>query len=189
MSTSSQSRVRKLTLCAFLCVVGHSQLSNACSPALPLPTLRESFATAMHVYLARLVVLKRSPLLGEPKMKSATTVEDAVFEVLLTLKGKEPEDNKVRTHTEYFGGNCTRSILHPADVLDENGKDVANPYSDTWILVLDGTEPYTIWNTSHSRPINLFAEAELRFLLEESQRSRPNKSPQETRSEQRASER
>lgn len=103
MSTSSHSGVRKLILRAFLCVVGYSELNFACSPVLPLPTLRENFASATHVYMARLVDLKRSPLSEEPQVKSATTVENAVFEVLLTLKGKEPEDNKVRTHGVLWG--------------------------------------------------------------------------------------
>lgn len=189
MRKSSRLRVRHLIFCAVLCVLGGAKLSVACSPALPLPTLRENFAEASHVYMARLVSLKRSPLPGEPDTQSEAAVENAAFDVLLTLKGNEPEDGKVRTHTEYSGGNCTLSILHPAEVVDDQGKEVANPYSDIWILVVDGKEPYSIRNTSHSRPINFFAETDLRFLLDESQESRPDKSLQRTRSEPRTSER
>jgi len=156
---------------------------------LPLPTVRENYANAAHVYLARLIALQRSPLSGAASEQHTVAIEDATFDVLLTLKGQVPEDDKVRTHTEYYVGNCTLSILHPADVVDSEGNEVANPYSDIWILVLEGKEPYSIPSPGHSRPINLIEEGDLRFLLEESQRNRPNKSLQRTRSEQRASER
>jgi hypothetical protein len=189
MSAVSYSRARNLALLAFLSVIANSEQSAACSPVFPLPTLRESFAGATHVYMARLIDLKRSPLYEGTSVERKSAVEDAVFDVLLTLKGEEPRNNEVRTHTEYSPGSCTLSILRPVDVVDDEGNEVANPYSDIWILVVEGKEPYSLRNPGHSRPINLFAEADLRFLLEESQRDRPNKSLQRTRSEQRASER
>jgi len=51
---------------------------------------------------------------------------------------------------------------------------VTNPFSDVWILILDGEQPYSIRSPSSSWPINLFTEADLRFLLEESQMKRSN---------------
>jgi hypothetical protein len=162
---------RKLIVCALLSTSVNVQQSLACSPVLPLPTVRENYANATHVYLARLVSVQRSPLSVAGSAHSTAAIEDATFDVLLTLKGQVPEDDKVRTHTVYSAGNCTLSILHPADIIDSEGNEVANRYSDIWILVLEGTEPYSIRSPGHSRPINLFEEEDLRFLLEESKES------------------
>jgi hypothetical protein len=60
---------------------------------------------------------------------------------------------------------------------------VEHPYSDVWILFLDGEEPYKLSNLKMSMPINLFNESDLRFLLNESQTKRPNKSLERTRGE------
>lgn len=141
-----------------------TQPSWGCSPELPLPTLRQNFEDTPHVFVARLVSLTRSPLPGDPTMTHAA-IEDATFDVLLTLKGPVPSDGQVKTHTEYMGGNCTLSIIHPIEVLDKHGEEVENPYSDIWILFLAGEEPYRLSALVDSLPMNLFNPSDLRFLL------------------------
>jgi hypothetical protein len=181
VSKPSHPIFRHLVLFVALYIGAGMRPGFGCSPALPLPTLREEFAETTHVYLARLLKLKRSPLPTEPDLDRGA-LEDATFEVLLTLKGKTPTDRRVRTRTEYWGGNCTRSVLVPIDVVGRNGKLVSNPYSDVWILFLEGKEPFALSNLGHSMPANLFNEADLRFLLGESQKlAQPNNSLERTR--------
>jgi hypothetical protein len=50
-------------------------------------------------------------------------------------------------------------------VFDETGKDVPNPYSDVWILLLTGREPYEFRNLPYTVPINFFKDADLQLLL------------------------
>ena len=153
------------------------QRTWACSTP-PAPPLRQQFAETPRIYVARLLLFKSSPWPGVP----TGTIEDATFTVLMTLKGPAPKSGVIKTHTDYWGGNCTLSILKPADVIDESGEVVTNPFSDIWILFLHGEEPFRLLNTTPSMPLNLFNEKDLRFLLQESQAAlRPNTSLERTR--------
>jgi len=133
--------------------------------------------------MARLVTLTRTPLPGDPTMEF-TALEDATFDVLLTLKGPAPHQGQVRTHTEYSGGNCTRSIINPIEVVDDDGSEVLNPFSDIWILFVGGKEPYELSNLGDSLPINLFNPSDLHFLLSGGPpHTGPNKSLERTHDE------
>lgn len=92
-----------------------------------------------------------------------------------------PKSRALKTRTEYWGGNCTLSILSPMEVMDKDGKEVPNAFSDVWILFLSGKEPFELLSGKPSQPINTYTEGQLRFLLHESQTGvRPNKSLERT---------
>src|ERR1041384_6192795 len=124
-----QSAVKTAILGAVLCAAAGIQRVWACSTP-PPPPLPQQFANTPQVYLARLIAFKTSPWAGVVN----GTIEEATFNVLLTLKGSAPKSGEVKTHTEYWGGNCALSIRKPAEVIDSTGKAVLNPNSDIWIL-------------------------------------------------------
>jgi hypothetical protein len=134
-----------------------------CSPALPLKTLTQNAASADHVYLAKLVTFKRSPLPGDPHMKY-NALEEATFHVLQTIKGAPLQDGEVRTRTEVTGGTCTLSLRVPY-LEKRNGKVVPPKLSGKWLLVLSGREPYSISNLSGTAPAESIPASELRSIL------------------------
>jgi hypothetical protein len=116
------------------------------------------------------------------------SIQDAIFSVLLTLKGERPKNGTIATHTESFGGNCGLDLLHPhllhplIVLYDDDGRAIPNQYSDIWVLFVDGKEPFRLWHTKPSWPLNAYTEADLRFLLHDSQAIvQPNPSFERTR--------
>jgi hypothetical protein len=154
----------------------------SCSISLPEPTLREHFIETELIYMARLVSFKSSTMKSEWPGVPPGSLEEATFDVLMTLKGAAPKQRTIKIRTEYWGGNCTLSIRRPADIIGKDGKRVRDAFADVWILFLSGKEPFQLLSTKPSRPINLYREVELRFLLHETQSGPlPNTSLERTR--------
>jgi len=159
---------KPLLLFGLVCLAGWAQSSWGCSTVLPEPTLRQHFWKTDHVYMARLVAFKRTPIPGIADMKIGH-FQDATFNVLMTLKGPPPKTDEIKTHTEYYNGNCTVDLMRPLEFIDKDGKEPPDPYSDIWILFFDGKEPYKMDSHPPNFPINAFNESDLRFLLSDSQ--------------------
>jgi len=155
----------------FACFTLAAHESWSCSSPLPEPTLRQHFAQVERVYMARLTSLRSTPQKSDYEGVAPGAIENATFEVLLVVKGPRLANQMIKIQTDWWPGNCRLSILRPPiEVIDSKVNAVPNPYSDVWILFLSGKEPFELLSTLPSRPINLFNESDLRFLLHVSQK-------------------
>ena len=181
MRTLFHSLTHRAYVSALLGLMLGYQSSWACT-TLP-PTLHQQYKDTERVYMARLVSLKSTPLRAQLPAVGDGAIEEATFEVFFVLKGPKPKDGEIKTRTEWWPGNCALSIRRPPmEVIGKDGEVVQNAYADVWILFLTGKQPFELRDTVASRPINLFNEAELGFLLQESQSgTRPNPSLERTR--------
>jgi hypothetical protein len=150
--------LRKLSLCAALALAGASAAS-ACWPAdRPLnteelatwkgPTIEEQFAKATAVFVARIVRTEETRIdMGG----STRPVVEATFQTIEVLKGRPPEDQKVRSLV--FGpGNCTIPILAGWSFVLFLRQDTES------VLVQDNAWNFVWWTTGSFPALNLEAK-------------------------------
>src|SRR5262245_22220737 len=137
-------------LCLWVVVILASiHTASACSPVDRDPTTEQLFAKATTVFVAHIVHTEESQIVF---LGNTESVIEATFRTIEVLKGRPPEDGKVRSLV-YGPGNCTIPILAGWDFvfflrqdasIDDHHNLVWWPTGSFGTFNLEGTEPKRI---------------------------------------------
>jgi hypothetical protein len=133
----------------------------ACSPnpAYVPPTVRAEATRAENIVIA---VITEFPFLEKSKTDTLSKLRDGKFYVLYSLKGHFKTGDIISVLDE--PGPCELGFSSQ-NLSETTGGRYTLANSNTWVLFLAGKQPYKLWETRRSGPLNQFSTEEIRRLF------------------------